>query len=141
MRDAYDMNEPQNDDLGPEFAVVREALSMENFANCVAQLDHLFALALRATAADRARWEDIATAYGASVTKVIDLPGTWDEPALASLSNDERLAWLARALFDLALSYYGWQGDGLKPVAGNDIYSPGGLARALLDMSERSAED
>jgi hypothetical protein len=135
------MNEPQNDDLSPEFAVVREALSMQDFSDRMFQLDELFALALRATAADRDRWTRIATAHGASVTNLIDMPQEWDEHSLAGLSTDERLAWLAQALLELARAYYGWQEGSLKPVAGNDIYSPGGLARALLGMSERSAED
>jgi hypothetical protein len=121
--------------------VVREALSMQDFSDRVIQLDDLFTLALRVTASDRDRWPEIAATYGATATNPIDVPRQWDDQALTTLSSDERLAWVAQALLELARSYYGWAGGAPVQVAGNDIWSPDGLARALLDMSERSAED
>jgi hypothetical protein len=123
------------DDLTPELGAVREALSMTEFEQRVRELDELFRLALKATEGDRERWEHVAEDHGASVMNVRDMPISWTPAQIETLTDLERLAWLAAAVRELAAAYYGWGPDGLKTVAGNDLHSPGGLVRGLMHLS------
>jgi hypothetical protein len=134
------MSTEKRDDLTPELAAVREALSVHTFEDRVRELDELFALALKATEGDRKRWEQVATAHGASVTNPRDIPIDWTPDQLEHLTDLERLAWLAETVRELAVSYYGWGTSGLKTVAGNDLHSPGGLVRSLLYLSGGAAK-
>lgn len=127
-------------DLTPEFAVVREALSTQDLYDRVDCIDHLFSLILNATRADLESWEGVAASYGADVFNAVDTPHDWDPDDVASMPAEERLAWVASAVKWLAGEYYGWGKLSPETVAGNDIWSPGGLVRGLVAMRERAWE-
>lgn len=120
---------------------MREALTNEQFYETCDRIDALVRLALSATHDDRARWQQVAQAHGATVTRPIDIASTRKLEQIDELSESGRLAWLAHALHEFAGAYYGFGRDAPWQVHGYDVCSPGGLANALARMFRGDESD
>jgi hypothetical protein len=111
-----------------------EKMAWVDMDNYIRDLENALRLALEATADDFWRWEDdLGPKLEAEGFDEFSLPVT----VIEELSSEERLAYSARLLRSLALSYgvsaeFGGAENGLVGEA--DLDSPAGLLRGLNDI-------